>query len=168
MAQTVENLSANLGDRGWFLSWEDPQEWQPALVFSPGKFHRRRNLAGYSPWSLKESEKTKWQTLSHVSYNLRRLNIISLRIFPMQFNIKYVFFLFSCQVVSTLSRPHGLQRSRLHCPSPSAGVCPGFCPLHGWCRHLILCHPLSSAFNLSQHQGLFQWACCSHQMPKYW
>ena len=33
-------------------------------------------------------------------------------------------------------------------------------------------HPLSSpsppAFNLSQHQGLFQWVSFSHQVPKYW
>ena len=25
-----------------------------------------------------------------------------------------------------------------------------------------------SALNLSQHQGLFQWVICSHQMTKYW
>ena len=33
-------------------------------------------------------------------------------------------------------------------------------------------HPLSApsppAFNLSQHQGLFQWVSSSHQWPKYW
>ena len=33
-------------------------------------------------------------------------------------------------------------------------------------------HPLSSpsppAFNLSQHQGLFQWVSSSHQVAKYW
>ena len=33
--------------------------------------------------------------------------------------------------------------------------------------HLILCHPLSPlAFNLSQHQGLFQWVSSSHQVAK--
>ena len=35
-----------------------------------------------------------------------------------------------------------------------------------------LSHPLSSpsppTFNLSQHQGLFQWVSSSHQLPKYW
>ena len=34
------------------------------------------------------------------------------------------------------------------------------------------CHPLSSpyppAFNLSQHQGLFQWVSSSHQVAKDW
>ena len=31
-------------------------------------------------------------------------------------------------------------------------------------------HPRSpsSAFNLSQHQGLFQWVSSSHRWPKYW
>ena len=34
-------------------------------------------------------------------------------------------------------------------------------------NHLILCCPLlSSAFNLSQHQGLFKWVSSSHQVAK--
>ena len=35
-------------------------------------------------------------------------------------------------------------------------------------NHLILCYPFPSAFNLSQHQALFQWVSSSHQMAKYW
>ena len=35
-------------------------------------------------------------------------------------------------------------------------------------NHLILCHPLLLAFNLSQHQGLFQWVSSSHQVGKLW
>ena len=31
-----------------------------------------------------------------------------------------------------------------------------------------LLSPSSSAFNLSQHQGLFKWVSSSHQWPKYW
>ena len=33
------------------LSWEDllEKEWQPTLVFLPGKSHGQRSLAGYSP-----------------------------------------------------------------------------------------------------------------------
>jgi len=34
------------------------REWQPTPVFLPGEFHGQR-LAGYSPWSLKESDTTK-------------------------------------------------------------------------------------------------------------
>ena len=34
-------------------------------------------------------------------------------------------------------------------------------------NHIILCHPPSlPAFNLSQHQGLFQWVSSSHQVAK--
>ena len=32
----------------------------------------------------------------------------------------------------------------------------------------LLSSPSPSAFNLSQHQGLFQWVGSSHQMAKYW
>ena len=33
-------------------------------------------------------------------------------------------------------------------------------------NHLILLSPSSLAFNLSQHQGLFQWVSSSHQVAK--
>ena len=36
-------------------------------------------------------------------------------------------------------------------------------------NHLILCRPPSPpAFHLSQHQSLFQWVSCLHQVVKYW
>ena len=40
------------------LHQEDPLEvaWQPTPVFLPGEFHGQRSLAGYSPWSCKESD----------------------------------------------------------------------------------------------------------------
>ena len=46
------------------------------------------------------------------------------------------------------------------------------CSLDQWCyptcHPLMSSHPLlpSSAFSLSQHQGLFQWVGCSYQMAK--
>ena len=46
----------------WVLSlgWEDPveKEMQLTQVFLPWKSHGQRNLAGYSPWGHKESERT--------------------------------------------------------------------------------------------------------------
>ena len=33
--------------------------WQPTLVFLPGESQGQRNLAGYSPWSRKESKTTE-------------------------------------------------------------------------------------------------------------
>ena len=39
------------------------REWLPTPIFSPGKFHEQRNLAGYSPWACKELDMAEW--LSH-------------------------------------------------------------------------------------------------------
>ena len=54
--------------------------------------------------------------------------------------------------------PHGLQHIRLPCLSPSPTVCSDSRLLNQWCHPS---HPLSPpslpAFDLSQHQGPFQW-----------
>ena len=34
-----------------------------APVLLPGKFHRQRSLAGYSPWGLKQSDMTRYSTV---------------------------------------------------------------------------------------------------------
>ena len=39
------------------INWR--REWQPTPVFSPGKFHGQRSMAGYSPWGRKESDMTE-------------------------------------------------------------------------------------------------------------
>ena len=61
----VKNLPANAGDAkhpgsipgsGRF-PW--CRNWQPTPEFLPGKFHRQRILAGYSPWGIKESDTTE-------------------------------------------------------------------------------------------------------------
>ena len=74
---------------------------------------------------------------------------------------------FSHSVVSNSLRPHGLQNSRVPCPSPTPGACSNSCPLSQWCHPTISSSviPFPSpcpAFSLSQHQGLFQWVSCSH------
>ena len=35
------------------------RKWQPTPLFLPGKFHGRRSLVGYSPWSHKELDRTE-------------------------------------------------------------------------------------------------------------
>ena len=60
----VGNLPATAADPtdvGSILSQEDPLEkaWKTTPVFLPGKSHGQRNLAGYSPWSHKESDTTE-------------------------------------------------------------------------------------------------------------
>ena len=53
-------------------------------------------------------------------------------------------------------------------PSPTPTVYPNSCPLSQWCHPIISSSvvPFSSAFNLSQHQGLFKWVSSSHQVAK--
>ena len=45
---------------------------------------------------------------------------------------------FSCSVMSNCLRPHGLQHSRLPCPSPTPRACSNSCPLSRWCHPTIL------------------------------
>ena len=44
---------------------------------------------------------------------------------------------FSCSVVSDSLRPHGLQASRLPCPSPALRACSSSCPSSWWCHPTI-------------------------------
>ena len=44
---------------------------------------------------------------------------------------------FSCSVVSDSLQPHGLQHTRLPCPSPTDGVYSNSCPLSRWCHPTI-------------------------------
>ena len=55
--------------------------------------------------------------------------------------------------------PHGLQQARLLCPPLSPRVGSDSCPLSLWYYLTISssAHPSPFAFNLSQHQALFQW-----------
>ena len=39
------------------------RKWQPTSVFLPGKSHRQRSLAGYSPWGHKELDMTKHEAI---------------------------------------------------------------------------------------------------------
>ena len=65
-------------------------------------------------------------------------------------------------------RPHGLHRARPPCPSPTPGACSNSCPLSLWCHPTISSSVIPSplTFNLSQHQGLFQWVSSLHQVAK--
>ena len=75
---------------------------------------------------------------------------------------------FSHSVVSDSLWPHGLQHTRLSCPSPTSRACSNSCPSCWWCHPTISSSvvPFSPAFNLSQHQGLFQWVSSLHQVAK--
>ena len=52
------------GSDPWVRKIPWRREWLPTPVLLPGEFHGQRSLAGYSPWSHKESDLTKQLTLS--------------------------------------------------------------------------------------------------------
>ena len=64
--------------------------------------------------------------------------------------------------------PHGLQHTRLPCPSQTLGVCSAHVlQVRGDIQPSYpLLPPSPPAFNLSQHQGLFQWISSSYQVAK--
>ena len=45
--------------------------------------------------------------------------------------------LFCCSVVSNSFRPHGLQHTRLPCPSSTSRTCSNACPSNQWCHPTI-------------------------------
>ena len=48
------------------LGQEDPlgKEWQPTQVFLPRESRGQRSLVGYSPWCLRESDRTETNTFT--------------------------------------------------------------------------------------------------------
>ena len=63
--------------------------------------------------------------------------------------------------------PHGLQHTRLPCPSVSPRVCSNSCPLSQWCHPTVSsCRPLLLLPSIFQHQDLFQWVHSSHQVAR--
>ena len=75
---------------------------------------------------------------------------------------------FRCSVMSDFLQPHGLQHTRLPCQYHLPELAQTH--VHRVGDAIQPSHPLSSpspaAFNLSQHQGLFQWLHI--RGPKYW
>ena len=65
-------------------------------------------------------------------------------------------------------QPHGLQRTRLLCPSLIPGACSNSCPSSRWYHPVISSSviPFSSCPNPSQHQSLFQCVDSLHEVAK--
>ena len=79
---------------------------------------------------------------------------------------------FSHSVMSDYLWPHGLQHTRLPCPSPTPGVFSNSCPSSQWCHPTISSSvvpfsshlqsfPASGSFSMSQPTLHIRW-------PKYW
>ena len=103
-----------------------------------------------------KSDKDKYHMVSLICKILKKM---------IQMNLFTKFLWFSCSVMSDSLWHHGLQ---LPCSSVSPRVCSNTCSLSRWC-YLTMSSPAPSspsAFNLFQHQDLFQWVNFSHQMDK--
>ena len=61
--------------------------------------------------------------------------------------------------------PHGLQHDRFRCRSSTPRACSNT-STESMMSSSHLLSPSSPPFNLSQHQGLFQWVISSYQMAK--
>ena len=63
---------------------------------------------------------------------------------------------------------HGLQHTRVPCPSPTSGACSNSCSSSQRCNPTISSSVISFSPSLqsSQHQGLFQWVRSSNQVAK--
>ena len=73
---------------------------------------------------------------------------------------------FGCSVMSDSLQPHGLQQSRLPCPSPTPRACS--CPSMP-SNHLILCRPLLLLPSIFPSIRVFSNESVIHiRWPKYW
>ena len=69
-SSVVKNLPANAGDVGfnpWVGKIPKRREWQPILVFLPGKSHGQRSLVGCSPQGHKELDMTERLNNNNIS-----------------------------------------------------------------------------------------------------
>ena len=101
VAQMVKNLPPVQETWVQSLDWEDPleKEMQSTPIFLPGKFHRQRNLAGYSRWGQKESDSTEWLTL-HFFNDCNKILFYSLFFNIIHLNILRPAFPFSSNCVN--------------------------------------------------------------------
>ena len=117
-------------------------------------------MHGCECWTIKKCEHWRidafelwcWRRPLRVLWTARRTNSVQ----------------FSRSVVSDSLWTHELQHARPPCPSPTARVHSNSCPSSQWCHPAISSSVIPSppAFNLSQHQGPFQWVSSLHQVAK--
>ena len=166
MVQQVKNSPANEETQVRFLDWEDTLEKEMAIHSSI--------LAWGIPWTEEHGglQSTGSQRVRHNWANdspqAKAREPVFVQPLSWEWLLLIRFLLFSRSVVSNSLQPHGLQHVRPPCPSAS----PRAAQTHIlWISDAIrlsrlLSSSTSLAFDLSQHQGLFQWVSSSHQVAK--
>ena len=78
---------------------------------------------------------------------------------------------FCCSVASNCLQPHGLQHTRLPCPSPARRACSNSCPSSRWCHLAISCPVIPFFFCLQSFPASGSFSNESDhyiKWPTYW
>ena len=124
------------------LAWRIPGTGEPAALPSLGS-HRVGHY--WSDLAAAERNKAKCKLWDKMGQNVNSAlgkgymgplwTILAL--FSISLKCYQNLLLFSHSVMSTSLQPHGLQHTRLPCPSLSPGVRSNSCPLNQWCHPTI-------------------------------
>ena len=81
-------------------------------------------------------------------------NADALRPFFITANLQLCSVQFNCSAMFDSLWPHGLQHTRLSCPSPAPGACSNSCPLSQWCHPTISSSVVPFSFRLQSFHAL--------------
>ena len=122
-----------------------------------------RGFGGWIWFPLKFSMFFQVILNNHVSLIIRRRTFKNVPLRSVQF---------SHSVMSDSLWPHGLQHTRLPCPSSTPRACSDSCPSRRWCHpstHLILCCPLLLLPSIFPSITVFSTESVLRiRCPKYW
>ena len=143
------------------------QQWATLIfkIYSNLMVKKNRFLLIYISLIFNDAEENFCICYSNLLHNLWYMHIFLL--LYMSFSPEYVSS--SVQSLNRVSlQPHGLQHTRPPCWSKTPGACSNSRPSSWWCQPVILSLfiPISSCFQFSQHQDLFQWVSSSQQVDK--
>ena len=113
-----------------------------------------RILGTEDPWAAVSGVSQSWTWLKWLNSSSREAIFHAC----LSFNVSYCSVQFSCSVVSDSLWPHGLQHTRLPCPSPTPRACSNSCPSSRWCHPTISSSviPFSSCLQSFSASGSFQ------------
>ena len=102
-------------------SWRSPREGNG----NPLQYSCQEKPIDWGAWQL--------YTVNRITKSQTRLSD-----YTFHFHFMYIFIVqFSCSVVSNSLQPHGLQKARPPCPSPTPRVYSNSCPSSWWCHPTI-------------------------------
>ena len=143
--------------------------------------HKRTNKTGRDSWT----QRANWWSPGKAGVGVGgdwAEQVKGIKRYTLPVLTKIYLLLFSHSVASDSLWPHGLQHTRLPCPSPSPGACSNSCSLSLWCHPTISSSivpfsswlqsfPASGSFPMSQlfASGIELWfaqpCLCNHVWP---